>query len=111
MPPRRYSRYTFCSASLDDGQRLVLTEREPFRYQPRADNRVHVAATGDTLFTIAHRYFSPLPRPAGLWWIIADFQPEPILDATLALDTGRMLVIPSVRVVVEEIFSESRRQA
>ena len=42
--------------------------------------------------------------------MIADFQPGPIHDPTLALDVGRALVIPSVRVVTEEILSEQRRQ-
>ena len=65
---------------------------------------------GETLYSLAGRYFAPLPRPAGLWWIIADFQPDPIHDPTLALDVGRALVVPSVRVVTEEILSEQRRQ-
>lgn len=109
MPPRRYSRYTFCSAIVDDAGRLGLTEREPFRFQAFPDTRQHLVRQGDTLFSLAGRYFAPLPRPAGLWWVIADFQPEPIVDPTLALKPGRALFIPSVRVVTEEIFAESRR--
>jgi hypothetical protein len=109
MPPRRFSRYTFSTAVLDDSQRLVLTEREPYRFRSLPDNRQHVVQAGDTLFTLAGRYFAPLPRPAGLWWIIADFQPDPIHDPTIELSVGRMLLIPSLRVVTEEIFSEARR--
>jgi hypothetical protein len=110
MPPRRFSRFTFSAAVLDDAGRLLLTEREPYRFRALADTRQHVVQQGDTLFTLAGRYFAPLPRPAGLWWTIADFQPEPIHDPTLALDPGRLLFIPSVRVITEEIFSEARRQ-
>jgi hypothetical protein len=110
MPPRRLSRFTFSAAVLDDAGRLLLTEREPYRFRTLADTRQHVVRQGDTLFTLAGRYFAPLPRPAGLWWVIADFQPEPIHDPTLALDLGRLVFIPSVRVVTEEIFSEARRQ-
>jgi hypothetical protein len=110
MPPRRWSRYTFCSATLDDEGRLFLLDREPYRFQSFADNRQHVVQQGETLFSLAGRYFAPLPRPAGLWWVIADFQPDPISDATLQLDLGRVLFVPSVRVVTEEIFSETRRQ-
>jgi hypothetical protein len=109
MPPRRFSRYTFSSAVLDDQGRLFLTDVEPYRFQSLPDNVQHVVQQGDTLFTLAALYFSPLPRPAGLWWVIADFQPDPIHDPTLALDLGRELVIPSVRTLVEEVFSESRR--
>ena len=109
MPPRRYSRYVFCSAILDDAERLHLTDREPFRFRALSDNRQHIVKEGDTLFSLAGRYFAPLPRPAGLWWVIADFQPEPVHDPTLSLELGRLLVVPSIRTVVEEIFSEKRR--
>src|SRR5215471_8859407 len=110
MPPRRFSRFMFSAAVLDDAGRLFLTEREPFRFQALPDNRVHIVKEGETLFTIAGRYFVPLPRPAGLWWVIADFQPEPVHDPTIALELGRAIVIPSVREVTEEILSETRRE-
>lgn len=110
MPPRIYSRFTFSSAILDGDERLFLTDREPFLFQSLPDNRQHIVQQGETLFSLAGRYFASLPRPAGLWSIIADFQPDPIHDPTLALDVGRSLVIPSVRVVTEEILSETRRQ-
>jgi hypothetical protein len=109
MPPRRFSRHTFTSAVQDDEGRLVLTDREPFRFRSLPDNRQHVVKEGETIFSLAGRYFAPLPRPAGLWWVIADFQPDPIHDPTIALEPGRVLVIPSVRTVQEEIFSERRR--
>jgi len=51
-----------------------------------------------------------LPRPAGLWWVIADFQPDPIHDPPVALELGRVLAIASVRTVLEEVFSERRRE-
>jgi hypothetical protein len=110
MPPRRFSRYSFSAAVLDDAGRLFLTEREPFRFRSFPDNRQHLVQQGDTVFSLAGRYFAPLPRPSGLWWVIADFQPEPIHDPTLALDLGRLLFIPSVRVITEEVFAEARRQ-
>lgn len=110
MPPRRFSRFSFSAGVLDDAGRLLLTEREPFRFRSLPDNRQHIVQQGDTLFSLAGRYFAPLPRPSGLWWVIADFQPEPIHDPTLALDLGRVLFIPSVRVITEEVFAEARRQ-
>ncbi len=110
MPPRRFSRYSFSAAVLDDAGQLFLTEREPFRFRSFPDNRQHVVQQGDTVFSLAGRYFAPLPRPSGLWWVIADFQPEPIHDPTLALDLGRLLFIPSIRVITEEVFAEARRQ-
>ena len=109
MPPRRYSRYTFCAGVLDEAGRLFLTEREPYRYRALPDNRQHVVKEGETLFTLAGRYYSALPRSAGLWWVIADFQPDPIHDPTLQLEPGRALIVPSLRTVLEEVFSEKRR--
>jgi hypothetical protein len=110
MPPRRFSRHTFTSAVLDDEGRLLLTEREPFRFRSLPDTRQHVVKEGDTLFSLAGRYFASLPRPAGLWWVIADFQPDPVHDPTIDLEPGRILFIPSVRTIQEEILSEKRRE-
>lgn len=109
MAPRRFSRYTFSYAVQDKEGDLVLYGEEPYRYRDLPDNREHVVREGETLFTLAGRYFAPLPRPAGLWWVIADFQPEPIHDPTVELSPGRVLIIPSVRTLTEEIFSERRR--
>lgn len=109
MPPRLYSRYTFVTAALDEKGRLALSEREPYRFQAFADNRFHLVVDGDTLFNLADRYFGPRTDAASLWWIIAEFQPEPILDPTLSLEPGRQLVIPSLRTIEGEIFSERRR--
>ncbi len=108
MPPRRLSRYTFCAAVEDaDGVRF-LTEREPFRYRALGDNRHHIVKEGDSLFNLAGRYFRGFTRPAGLWWTIADFQPAPIIDPTLTLTIGRVVVVPSERTVSELIFSPER---
>jgi len=109
MPPRRLSRYPFSTAVADEDGDLVLHGGDPFRYRKFADNVEHVVREGDTLWTLAARYFRGIDRPAGLWWVIADFQPEPIHDPTLALEPGTVLVVPSVRTVLEEIFSEKRR--
>lgn len=110
MPPRRFSRHEFARALRDGAGRLFLSDREPFRFRLFADTRIHAVKEGETLFTLAGRYFRPRPRAAGFWWVIAEFQPDPILDPTLALEPGRRLHIPSVRVLDEEILSERRRR-
>lgn len=111
MPPRALSRHTFSQGVRDTQGCLVLTTPEPFRYRTIADNEFFAVCTGDTLFTIAGRKYRVIDpdRASGLYWIIADFQPDPIIDPTIALDVGRVLVIPSVRTVLEQIFNEQRR--
>jgi hypothetical protein len=110
MPPRERSRHSFCFGWRDryGAQPMFLDTRIPFRFQQRDDNRAVVAKTGDTLFSLAGRYFKPLPRACGLWWIIGDYQPQPIHDPTLQLAAGRVIVIPSLRTVEEEIFNDER---
>ena len=112
MPPRAGSKYTFCQGVRDEQGRLYLTDREPYGYRPHPDNRVHTVVEGDTLFDLAGRYFAPLERACGYWWVIADFQPlsQTIHDPTLLLDPGRQIFIPSVRVLTDVILSENRRK-
>ena len=108
MPPQTGSRYGACFGVLDAEGRSILTEREPFRYRPLPDSRVHLVVEGDTLFDLAGRYFAPLPRACGYWWAIADFQPDPIIDPTVQLEVGRRIVIPATRVLTDQILAEPR---
>ena len=89
---------------------LHLTEREPYGFRAHADNRVHVVVQGDTLFDVAGRYFAPLPRACGFWWAVADYQPQPIIDPTIALEAGRRLLVPSLRVLTDVILGEAGRR-
>ena len=105
MPPRVGSRYGFTHGVRDGDGVLFLTDREPYRYRPHGDNRLHLVVGGDTLWGLAGSYFAPLPRACGYWWAIADFQPDPIVDPTIVLEPGRRLVIPSVRVLTDVILA------
>jgi hypothetical protein len=108
MPPRKFSRHTFCRAYTDATGALVLTDPVPFRFKNYSDNRHHTVQGGETLFSIAGAEFKSFYRPNGLWWIIADYQPNPIHDPTLKLAEGTILVIPSDRTIFEEIFDTKR---
>lgn len=89
--------------------RRCLTEPEPYRYCVFADYRLHRVVEGETLLDLAERYFVPLPRARGFWWAIADFQPGPIVDPTLALEEGKTEVIPSTRVLTDVILAAGGR--
>ena len=112
MPPGRLSRHLFTVGIINDSdptERLFLTSRVPFRFVNRRDNIQHIVSEGDTPWNLASRFYAPFPRPAGLWWVINDFQPQPIHDPTELLIPGSFIVLPSLRTVSEEIFSEDRR--
>lgn len=106
MPPKVGSRHAGTVAMLDAAGRQFLADREPFGYRELPDNRTHVVVEGDTLWLLADRYFDPLPRACGYWWAVADFQPEPVVDPTLALQIGRVVIIPSLRTLTELILDE-----
>lgn len=88
----------------------MLYGDEPYRFHVFGDNVEHIVQSGDTLQSLAGQYFAPIPRACGLWWVIADFQPDPIHDPTVELEVGRVLIIPSHRTLTEEVFSERRRR-
>lgn len=108
MAPRAGSRHSFALGISDERGYRFLTEREPYRYQEHSDNRTHVVAQGDTLEGLAGRYFAPQPRACGFWWVLADYQPDPIVDPTLELEVGRRLIVPSLRVLTDVVLSEAR---
>lgn len=110
MAPHTGSRHSFTSGVRDDAGRLFLTDREPYGFHEHRDTREHVVAQRDTLWGLAGRYFAPLPRACGFWWVLADFQPDPIVDPTLELELGRRLFVPSLRVLTDVILGEQRRR-
>lgn len=109
MPPRLFSRHTFTTGTSDTEERLFLSDRKVYTFRTLPDNQTWEVREGDTLYTVAGALYRGIPRPAGLWWVIADFQPTPVHDPTLKLDNGRVLFAPSRRVVTEEILAEARR--
>lgn len=110
MPPQRLSRHILTTGLTDEDNKVFLADRVPFRFVELADNRKHTVKEGDSIFNIAGRYFAPLSRPAGFFWVVADFQPDPIIDPTLKLQNQRTLFVPSIRTMVELILNEDRRE-
>lgn len=104
------SRYRYCTEYQDDDGNYYLDEREPFRYQDVSDNRFHTVIDGDTWWGLAHLYFSGYTRQCGLWWLLCEYQPTPVIDPTLRLEPGDVIVIPPMRMVRMEVFSSERRK-
>lgn len=110
-PPTRFSRHRFSLGVVDASGRAYLTDRTPYGYRDLPDNREHVVREGDTLWGLAALYFSGVERPAGLWWVIADFQPDPVVDPTVALVPGSIVVVPSLATLQTRVLAEARRAA
>lgn len=105
-----HSRYRFCLRQIDGRGRSFLEDRVPYRYRAFADNKTHVVQDGETLFTIAAKQYRNMPGGGSrLWWVIADFQPQPLHDPTLQLPAGSVLVIPSVRIIDARILNPNHR--
>lgn len=109
MPPRTFSRHAKTFMYEDESGHQVLSTPDMYTFRELPDTQVHVATEGETIFNLAARYYASLTDPpefsaAELWWVIADFQPQPIHDPTIALPPGQVLYIPSVRVVRDEIL-------
>ena len=109
-PPTKLSRHRFSRGLRDEQGREYLTDRPVFGYRDLPDNVPHVVQEGDTLWGLAARYFAGVEGAALLWWVVADFQPEPISDPTLALVPGEVVVVPSVATLLTRILVEGRKQ-
>lgn len=109
ITPGALSTYRFCSAIVDeDTGQLWLTDPVPYTYRVLDDTIEHQVTEGDTYESIAAMYYQSIPDGAQLWRIVAEFQPTIPLDATVP-PIGPVVYVPSIRTVLEEIFSESRR--
>lgn len=109
MPPNIYSRHRFSEVVTHAATgRLMLAARVPFRFRESSENLFHRAQTGDTWWSIAASAWAVLPYAARLWWILPDYQRTPVIDPTLSIAPGTLVVVPSLRMVSEEILSDRR---
>ena len=107
------SRHIFTEAGLEqDSDFFTRSEREPFRFRKLPDTSEYTVREGDTLQHIAFRFYRNIVSgklsAAQYWYVIADFQPQPIIDPTIKLIPGQVLFVPSARTVQEEVFSPRR---
>lgn len=102
------SRYRWCEIHLDEAGRRFLGPRPRFEYRELDDNSFHTIEEGQRLWHLAQIYYRGVRRAGNLWWVIADFQPEPILDATLTIEPGTIIIVPSLRTVESQVFAPDR---
>jgi len=68
---------------------------DPISFIDDRENIMHVITAGDTLEALSDRYYDGFKDPQDLYWVIAQFQPRPIMDPTQQLPSGTVLVLPS----------------
>lgn len=107
MPPQKNSRYSYCLGIKRSGK-LWLSSMTPFRYREYSDTRIHQTVENETLDQIAERYYGD--DGWKWWWVIAQFQPNPIVDPTVAFDAGVTIYVPSMKIISQVIMNPSRRK-
>jgi hypothetical protein len=101
MPPRVDTRYQYARSFQDADGNWYLEVPRPFRFSNQPDNYPYTVKTGDTLFVLAYRFYRGFPNAPQLWRAIAEF--NDIIDASAPLETGKKLIIPSMR-WINEVF-------
>lgn len=92
-----FSRYRNIPLVVDDGllresrQTIFVVDYTPQRFVDRSDNHIYISRAGDTLDHLATAFYLN-PK---LYWVIADFQPVPILAPLEPIKPNTRLVIPS----------------
>lgn len=110
MPPGTNSRHLLTTGvtRIEDGLTFLL-DREPFRFVNREDNKRVTVRGGDTWQSLAVEHMGSIERAEELWWVLADFQPDPIVDPTEALEAGKIIFVPSEDFVLSTVFADVRR--
>jgi hypothetical protein len=104
----RRSRYQFSEIHTDSAGRRFFGPRPRFTYRDLPDNQRHIVKGAERLWHLSQIYWPELPKNGTYYWIIADFQPEPILDAFKDLVMGSVIIVPSLRTVEGMIFNSAR---
>lgn len=86
----------------DPSGRLLLTEHEPFRFRERDDNLFITVGEGATWADLGEAYFEHISgRACGLYRALLDYQVPPVVDPTISIRPGSVVIIPSALAVIE----------
>jgi hypothetical protein len=103
------SRYILSKVYYDnETNELSLGPRDRFLYTDVEGIIPHVVSDGDNLWSLAAKYYgSEQEDETNYWWVIAEFQPKPIIDPTLRLEAGIIILIPPLSWIQEGLASNS----
>lgn len=110
MAVQETSRYfmTLGATRVSDGLNFLL-DREPLYFQPRSDNKRVVVQATDTWWSLAAAHLSSLPNAEQFFWVICDYQPNPIMDPTINPMPGTLVIIPDENFIMSTYFADSSR--
>lgn len=91
------SRYNLATIIVEENGLIHWGMRDRLLYQDLNGIVTHTVIEGETLWSIAAKHYGTAGPE--LWWVLADFQPEPINDPTIALVAGQTLLIPPLSAV------------
>lgn len=100
------SRHNFAKRYVFTESKIFREPRRRINFVERTDSRLYTIKQGDSLFNLAHRFYRSFDRPAGLWWVLMDF--NNIADPTQNLTPGDTIVIPSDDFIREQVFVPPR---
>jgi len=89
---------------------LTIIERLPsINYD---ESITHIAKEGENLFDVAVYYYKDhIDNPADCWEIIAESQEDPIVDGSVPLKAGTLLLIPPRSYIQEVALGTSLRDS
>jgi hypothetical protein len=86
----------------NDADELHITVPERVPHVLRDDTVVHICKADERLQDIAVYYYkNSIEAPVDCWEIIAQFQEDPIIDGSVPMEAGRVLLIPSLAYIQE----------
>jgi hypothetical protein len=91
----------------DDGKVfLALPERLPF--MDRDDTGIHIAQGDETLMDIATlHYKGAFKQPLDLVEVLAQFQEHTVVDFSIPLASGTVVLLPSMEYITDIAFGDS----
>lgn len=99
------SRYRCAELIRTDAGKLKWDLRRRLEYMGHDDDIAYEVQPGDTWHILAYKFYGDEFGGADLWWVIADYQPEPVLDPTVMPTVGDILMIPAPNIVQDFILS------
>lgn len=103
------SRYDYCWNKATASGKLRKLPRGFFGFKKFSDTVEHQCLEGESLFNLAAFYYHDVfAYPSMLYWVIADFQPIPIIDSTIIFSAGDIVYIPSIKTINLQVLDPTR---